>query len=253
MPAFAVVILPYKHKTMAQSVLHTAASRGVADHGWLKSYQTFSFSGYFNPERMRFGALRVLNDDIVAGSKGFGDHPHDNMEIISIPLSGELKHQDSMGNAAVIREGEIQVMSAGTGIYHTEYNNLPQEPACFLQIWLFPNQRNVTPRYHQLSYKELAVPNQWQQLLSPNPNDEGVWIYQDAWFNKGVFDAGTTTSYTLKKPGNGVYVFVIDGEVEVNNQPLHARDGLGIWDTDAITVNISSKADILLMEVPMTL
>lgn len=253
MPATAKVTLRYKHNVMAQSVLHTAASRGLADHGWLKSYQTFSFSGYFNPERMRFGVLRVLNDDIVAESKGFGDHPHDNMEIISIPLSGELKHQDSMGNTAVIREGEIQVMSAGTGIYHTEYNNLPNEPARFLQIWLFPNKRNVTPRYDQLSYRELSVPNQWQQLLSPNPDDAGVWIHQDAWFHKGVFDAGTTASYTLKKPGNGIYLFVIDGEVEVNNQPLHARDGMGIWDTDHISIHISSKADILLMEVPMTL
>lgn len=236
---------------MAQTVLHTAASRGIADHGWLKSYQNFSFSGYYNPERMQFGALRVLNDDIVAGSRGFGDHPHDNMEIISIPLSGELKHQDSMGNAAVIRAGEVQVMSAGTGIYHTEYNNLPEEPACFLQIWLFPNKRNVTPRYGQLSYLEQSVPNQWQQLLSPNPDDEGVWIYQDAWFHKGVFDAGQTTGYTLKRPGNGVYVFVIDGDITIEGQQLHTRDAIGIWDTDAISITTQTRADILLIEVPM--
>ncbi|BAV06213.1 hypothetical protein SAMN05421788_106280 [Filimonas lacunae] len=237
---------------MAQSVLHTAASRGVADHGWLKSFQSFSFSGYYNPERIQFGALRVLNDDIVEGGQGFGKHPHDNMEIISIPLEGELKHQDSMGNAAVIKPGEIQVMSAGTGIYHTEYNNLPQQPAQFLQIWLFPNKRNVTPRYDQISYQQQAVPNQWQQLLSPNPDDAGVWIYQDAWFHKGVFDANTTVPYQLKKAGNGVYVFVIDGSITINGQQLNSRDALGVWDTDAISITTNSKADILLIEVPMT-
>lgn len=236
---------------MAQTILHKASTRGVFDIGWLKSYQSFSFSEFYDPERMGFGALRVLNDDTVSGGNGFGEHPHDNMEIISIPLEGELEHRDSMNNAAVISPGEIQVMSAGTGIYHSEYNKNAQLPAKFLQIWLYPNKRNVAPRYDQAKLNADDSHNKLQQILSPNPADEGVWIYQEAWFHKGRLDKGVSIDYAFKKEGNGVYVFVMEGEVEVNGQSLTRRDGLGVWETDALHIKAGSDADILLIEVPM--
>ncbi len=236
---------------MAQTVLHKANTRGVADHGWLKSYQSFSFAGYYNPQRINFGALRVLNDDIVTGGMGFGEHPHDNMEIISIPLEGALQHKDSMGNTATIKAGEIQVMSAGTGIYHSEYNPDPSVPAKFLQIWLFPNQRNVKPRYDQILLSDTEQANEFVQILSPDATDAGVWIYQDAWFNLAKFDAGITRTYNLHKSGNGVYVFVLKGEVNVNGTLLSTRDGFGIWETNAFEVKANTDAEFLLMEVPM--
>ena len=173
---------------MAQQVIHKADSRGFADHGWLKSYHSFSFAGYHHPERMHFGVLRVLNDDMVKGGMGFGKHPHDNMEIISIPLEGDLEHKDSMGNTTIIRNGDIQVMSAGTGIYHSEYNKNKDEAVKFLQIWIYPNKRNVTPRYDQLTMELADRKNKLQQVLSPNPEDAGVWIHQDAWFHIGNFE-----------------------------------------------------------------
>jgi redox-sensitive bicupin YhaK (pirin superfamily) len=236
---------------MAQTVLHKANTRGVADHGWLKSYQSFSFAGYYNPDRINFGALRVLNDDIVTGGMGFGEHPHDNMEIISIPLEGELQHKDSMGNIATIKAGEIQVMSAGTGIYHSEYNSDPKNPAKFLQIWLFPNQRNVQPRYDQILLNNANKQNEFVQILSPNANDDGVWIYQNAWFNLAHFDANNSQTYQLHQKGNGVYIFVLKGEVMINGQLLSTRDGLGIWDVDSFDVKAIADADFLMMEVPM--
>lgn len=236
---------------MAQTVLHKANTRGVADHGWLKSYQSFSFAGYYNPERINFGALRVLNDDIVTGGMGFGEHPHDNMEIISIPLEGELQHKDSMGNVATIKAGEIQVMSAGTGIYHSEYNSDAKNPAKFLQIWLFPNKRNVTPRYDQIVLNNTDAKNEFVQVLSPNADDAGVWIYQDAWFNLANFDAGTTKTYQMHKSGNGVYIFILKGKVNVNGTTLATRDGLGIWDTESFDVEATADASFLMMEVPM--
>jgi len=236
---------------MAQTILHKASTRNLADFGWLKSYQSFSFGEHYNPERIKFGALRVLNDDVVSGGKGFGEHPHDNMEIISIPLEGELEHRDSMNNSAVISPGEIQVMSAGTGIYHSEYNKNSDQPAKFLQIWLFPNKRNVAPRYDQVKLNTEDSHNKLQQILSPDPNDAGVWIHQDAWFHKGRFDKGAGTGYAFKKEGDGVYVFVLEGDVEVNGQALNRRDGLGIWDTDSLSIKALTDAEILLIEVPM--
>lgn len=238
---------------MAQTILHKASTRGLADLGWLQSYQSFSFSEYYHPDRIRFGALRVLNDDTVSGGKGFGDHPHDNMEIISIPLEGELEHRDSMNNSAVISPGEIQVMSAGTGIYHTEYNKNAGQPVKFLQIWLFPNKRNVTPRYDQVKIDTAGSHNRLQQILSPNPDDEGVWIHQDAWFHKGRFDKGVSTEYHFKKEGNGVYVFVLEGDVEVNGQTLNRRDGFGIWDTNQLSLQALTDTEVLLIEVPMNI
>lgn len=237
---------------MAKTVLHKANTRGVANHGWLKSFHTFSFAGYYNPERIQFGALRVLNDDTVSGGMGFGEHPHDNMEIISIPLEGDLEHKDSMGNTAVIRKGDIQVMSAGTGIYHSEYNKNKGEQVKFLQIWVFPNKRNVTPRYDQITLNEADRKNKLQQILSPNKEDEGVWIHQDAWFHMGNFDKDVAASYTIRKPGNGVYAFVLKGQFRVNGIDLDQRDALGLTDLDQFDLQaLTSDAEILLMEVPM--
>ncbi len=245
--------LPNEKSTiMNHTILHKADSRGDANHGWLHSKHTFSFANYYNPERMHFGVLRVLNDDIVASGMGFGTHPHDNMEIISIPLEGELEHKDSMGNVAVIKEGEVQVMSAGTGIRHSEYNKSKDKDVKFLQIWVFPNKRNVQPRYDQISIRDIEKKNEFYQVLSPNADDEGVWIHQDAWFHIGKFDKDNTTSYNLKKRGNGMYFFVLDGEVEVAGQKLSKRDGFGIWDTDKVDVNSLTDSHVLLMEVPMS-
>lgn len=243
-----------KTKIMENTILHKANTRGHANHGWLDSHHSFSFASYHNPDRMHFGVLRVLNDDRVDPGMGFGTHPHDNMEIISIPLEGDLEHKDSMNNVAVIKKGDIQVMSAGTGIYHSEYNRNKDKLTKFLQIWVFPNKKNVTPRYDQISLNEKDRHNKLQQILSPNADDEGVWIHQDAWFHLGQFDKDFKTNYSIKKNGNGVYAFVIKGDFTINNIELNERDGLGIWDTK--TLNIVSKsqnAEILLMEVPMTI
>lgn len=237
---------------MAQTILHKAESRGHANHGWLNSYHTFSFANYYNPERMHFGALRVLNDDTVEGGMGFGTHPHDNMEIISIPLEGELEHKDSMNTVAVIKSGDIQVMSAGTGIYHSEYNKSKQEKVKFLQIWVFPNKRNVEPRYGQVTLHAEDRHNKLQQVLSPDPAGEGVWIHQDAWFHLGKFDKGVSTEYTFKLKDNGAYVFVLNGSINVNGQQLQTRDGYGIWDSEKFNITAESDAEFLLMEVPMT-
>lgn len=233
------------------TVIHKAATRGHANHGWLNSHHTFSFANYHNPERMNFGVLRVLNDDMVSESQGFGTHPHRDMEIISIPLEGDLKHKDNMGNETIIKEGDIQVMSAGTGVMHSEYNNNPDKPVKFLQIWVIPNKQSVTPRYDQISLADIAKENKFYQVLSPNKEDEGVWIYQDAWFHIGKFTKGNSDDYQIKKAGNGVYVFVLEGEVEINGEKLSRRDGMGIWDTDQFTVTATEDARVLLMEVPM--
>jgi quercetin 2,3-dioxygenase len=237
---------------MPNSVLHKAASRGHANHGWLNSMHTFSFADYYNPERMHFGALRVLNDDTVEPGMGFGTHPHDNMEIISIPLEGDLEHKDSMGTVSVIKYGDIQAMSAGTGIYHSEYNKNKDRRVKFLQIWIFPNRQNVTPRYDQVTLNMEDRHNKLQQVLSPDPDDAGVWIYQNAWFHLGKFDRGVSADYTIKAKGNGVYAFILSGDVTINNQELSTRDGFGIWDTDKLSLAADSDAEFLLMEVPMS-
>lgn len=243
--------LPNKEEKTMKTVLHKADTRGHANHGWLDSYHSFSFANYYNPERIHFGMLRVLNDDTVAPGRGFGTHPHDNMEIISIPLSGDLEHRDSMGTTAVIKEGEIQVMSAGTGISHSEYNANKDQDVKFLQIWIFPREKNVSPRYDQIQIADIMTPNEFSQILSPTEVDEGVWIHQDAWFHLGEFDAETEVSYDLKKNGNGVYAFVLEGEVKIGDQKLAKRDGFGIWDTDRVAIKAQSGTKVLLMEVPM--
>ena len=240
-------------KIMDNKVLHKADTRGDANHGWLHSRHTFSFANYYNPDRMHFGVLRVLNDDIVAAGRGFNTHPHDNMEIISIPLEGDLEHKDNMGNVSVIRHGDIQVMSAGKGITHSEFNKNLDREVKFLQIWVFPNQRSVTPRYDQLTLKLADRKNKFQQVLSPNPDDAGVWIYQNAWFHLANFDKGLTKEYKIKSKGNGLYVFNLSGQITVDDQQLSSRDGLGIWDFDAVSIKADTNAEFLLMEVPMVM
>ena len=239
---------------MKKVTVHKADSRGSANHGWLHSFHTFSFAGYYNPERIHFGALRVLNDDTVSGGMGFGTHPHDNMEIISIPLQGDLEHKDSMGNTTVIKHGDIQVMSAGTGIQHSEYNKNKDELVKFLQIWIFPNKKDVTPRYDQITLNVNDRHNKLQQVLSPNSEDEGVWIHQDAWFHMGNFDNETSFQYQIKKAGNGVYAFLLKGKFLIDGVEADTRDGIGLNEIDQIDFKaLSNDAEILLMEVPMQL
>jgi redox-sensitive bicupin YhaK (pirin superfamily) len=241
-------------KIKDNSVIHKADSRGKADHGWLVSHHTFSFANYHNPERMHFGVLRVLNDDKVEAGRGFGTHPHDNMEIISIPLEGDLEHKDSMGNSAIIKSGDIQVMSAGTGIMHSEFNKNNDSLVKFLQIWVYPNKRNVVPRYDQITLDKTKSQNQFQQILSPNADDEGVWIHQDAWFHLGSFENNIEINYQVKKKGNGVYAFILKGCAEIEGQKLETRDGFGIWDISDLNIKSTSEnTEILLMEVPMTM
>jgi len=239
---------------VANIILHKAETRGDENHGWLHSRHTFSFADYYNPERMHFGALRVLNDDRVEAGMGFGTHPHDNMEIISIPLEGDLEHKDSMGNVSVIRNGDVQVMSAGTGITHSEYNLNNDKPVKFLQIWVFPNKKNVMPRYGQTTLNLYDHHNKFQQIVSPNVDSEGVWVHQDAWFNLGRFDKDFSVNHAIKKSGNGVYAFIIKGDISIEGINLNERDGLGIWNTEKFYIKANSQdTEVLLMEVPMVL
>ena len=232
--------------------LYTSDSRGYADHGWLKTNHTFSFANYYNPERIHFGALRVLNDDWVAAGEGFGKHPHDNMEIITIPFSGEILHQDSMGNKGVIKPGEIQVMSAGTGIFHSEYNHSKDQPLTLFQIWIIPNKKNVTPRYDQITINDLAKRDELFQILSPNIDDQGVWINQDAWFYMGDLSSGTQVEYKLNRLESGVYIQLIEGEVEIEGNTLRDRDAISITEASTIKIKSNNKTRVLVMEVPMT-
>ncbi|MEA4981631.1 MAG: pirin family protein [Paludibacter sp.] len=234
-----------------KTILYPADSRGYADHGWLKTNHTFSFANYYNPERIHFGALRVLNDDWIAAGEGFGKHPHDNMEIITIPFTGAVLHQDSMGNKGVIIPGEIQVMSAGTGIFHSEHNNSKDEALTLFQIWVFPDKKNVTPRYDQITISDLSKKDELYQILSPDPDDQGVWIHQKAWFHLGDLSKDTELDYTLKEAASGVFIQVIEGEVLVGENRLTTRDAVGITETDSIHIKAETNARILVMEVPM--
>jgi redox-sensitive bicupin YhaK (pirin superfamily) len=237
-----------------KTLLFTANSRGHANHGWLDTYHTFSFAGYFDSERINFGALRVINDDIVLGGEGFGTHPHDNMEIISIPLYGDLEHKDSMGHTEVIKSGDVQVMSAGSGIMHSEYNANPDKPVNFFQIWIFSNKKNVEPRYDQKTFDFIHNKNTLTQIVTPDTESDGksLWIHQNAWLNTGTFDEGHSVEYKIKKSGNGLYAMVIEGDFMIGNQKLSRRDGLGIWDTDSVKIeSLSDNSRILLIDVPM--
>ena len=234
-----------------KTILHKSETRGHANHGWLNTYHTFSFANYYNPQRVHFGTLRVLNDDVIAPGEGFGKHPHDNMEIITIPLYGDLEHKDSMGNHGVISAGEIQVMSAGTGLFHSEFNKNKDKEVSLLQIWVFPNKKNVTPRYDQITLADIKKEDELYQILSPDPNDQGVWIYQNAWFHLGDLCEGWKGEYKLKDKKNGVYFFVIEGTVTVAGQKLNRRDGLGVSETEVIEIKTDSKTKLLVMEIPM--
>ena len=236
---------------MATTVLHKADTRGHADHGWLNAYHSFSFASWYNPDRVQFGTLRVLNDDTIAAGMGFGEHGHDNMEIITIPLEGDLAHKDSMGNAETIKTGDVQVMSAGTGIRHSEFNPNADLQTKLFQIWLFPRTQNVTPRYQQITLDSTEQKNNFAQILSPNPNDAGVWIHQDAWFHLADFEAGFEKKYELKKEGNGLYAFVISGTITIDGQELETRDGIGITDFETLDIKATNDAKFLLMEIPM--
>ncbi|MGB5508134.1 pirin family protein [Robiginitalea sp.] len=235
-----------------KKVFHPSASRGHANHGWLESYHSFSFANYYNPERMQFGTLRVLNDDRVAPGMGFGTHSHNNMEIISIPLRGDLEHKDSMGNTTVIREGDVQVMSAGTGVNHSEYNKNKDRDVAFLQIWILPNKANVTPRYDQITLDPATLKEQWHTLLGPEGKHNGLWIHQDAWFHMGDFKNGVRVPYKIRGTGNGLYIFVLEGKATVEGETLERRDALGIWDFESIEFLMEKDSRILLIEVPFS-
>lgn len=236
-----------------ETIFYKANSRGHANHGWLDTYHTFSFANYYNSERIHFGALRVLNDDTVIGGTGFGKHSHQNMEIVSIPLEGDLRHGDNMGNEGIISKGEVQVMSAGTGIMHTEKNSNSDKEVKFLQIWVIPREQEVEPRYDQITIEANKKTNDFQQIVSPNKNDDGVWIHQDAWFSLANFDKETLKEYNIKKEGNGVYIFVIEGKAKIGEQILEKRDGYGISKTDSFILEAIEDSEILLMDVPLIL
>jgi redox-sensitive bicupin YhaK (pirin superfamily) len=233
-----------------KTLIHKSNTRGHANHGWLDAHHSFSFGQWYNPERVHFGKLRVLNDDIVKAGFGFGKHPHDNMEIITIPLSGALEHKDSTGGHGVIAKNDVQVMSAGSGIEHSEFNHSKTDDVNLFQLWIFTNKENVTPRYDQKTFSASDRQNKFQTVVSPFGND-GLWIYQDAWISLGNFDAENSTSYQIKSQGNGIYLLVIDGEVEIDGNILSKRDAIGIWDTDAINILSTTNTEILLIEVPM--
>ena len=236
-----------------KKTFHPSAARGEANHGWLHAKHSFSFAQFFNPERIQFGALRVLNDDVIAPGMGFGTHPHNNMEIITIPLKGALEHKDSMDNIGVVAVDEIQVMSAGTGVSHSEYNKNKDQPLNLLQLWVLPNQQNVVPRYDQKNIKSLKKTNALYRVISPNHDAAGMWIHQDAWFHLGDFNQKTTVPYSLHKQGNGVYAFMIEGRASIEGESLEKRDALGVWETECFSITAEKNSRILLVEVPMKL
>lgn len=233
-----------------KKVVHKSDTRGHANHGWLESFHSFSFANYYNPNKMNFGLLRVLNDDSVAAGRGFGAHPHDNMEIISIPLEGDLEHQDNMGNKTVIKLNDVQIMSAGTGVLHSEYNHSRKDAVKFLQIWVFPKEKNIKPRYAQKTFEPADRENKLQLVVSPE-HEEAIWINQDAYFSLGKFEAGKTVSYEIHKNGNGAYIFVLDGKVEVDGEVFDKRDAVGVWDTDKVNIKAAENTNFLVIDVPM--
>lgn len=229
------------------------STRGAADHGWLKAKHSFSFANYYDPNRVHFGALRVLNDDAVAPGMGFGTHPHDNMEIITIPLEGLLEHQDSMGHKEVIQYTDVQVMSAGTGIRHSEYNHSTTDWLKLLQIWIFPNQKNVTPRYGQVAFDPQRMHNNFQTVVTPYPGEPGsTWIHQNAWIALGRWDTDTAFSYTPKDQGNGVYLFVIEGSLNINGQNIATRDAVTYLPSEALQCSVTQNALVLVLDIPLT-
>lgn len=233
-----------------KTIIHKAASRGSANFGWLDSKHTFSFGRYYNPERMGFGVLRVLNDDIVTPGMGFGTHGHDNMEIISIPLVGDLEHKDSTGTTEVIRTGDVQIMSAGSGLTHSEYNHSKENPVNFLQIWILPKEKNITPRYQQITFDEAPRANKIQTVVAPD-DEKALWINQDAWFSLADVDSGNSIEYSKHSQKSGIYTFVIDGAVNVSGEALSKRDAIGITESENINIEAIKKSKLLIIEVPM--
>lgn len=236
-----------------KAIIHRADTRGHANFGWLDTNHTFSFSNYFNPERVHFGVLRVLNDDFVAGGQGFGLHPHDNMEIVSIPISGSLEHQDTMGNKQVISAGEVQIMSAGSGLQHQEYNHSSDEVVNFLQIWILPKERNITPRYEQKKYDVNALNARWVEVVSPETSEDAIWINQDAHFYLTKVGPNEQRNLKISNAAHGTYFFVIDGQVDIEGQILNKRDGMGVIEGDEIQIKGVTDAFVLAMEVTMEL
>jgi len=233
------------------NIIVRANERGSADHGWLNAKHTFSFAGYYNPERVHFGMLRVFNDDIVAPAMGFGMHPHDNMEIVTIPIQGELEHKDSEGHHGVITQGEVQVMSAGSGLYHSEFNHSKDKEVNLMQIWVLPRQRDIEPRYDQKAFDEEGRKNKFQVVASPEKDNGSLWLNQNVYFNLGNFDKGQTAKYERKLKNNGMWLFVIEGEVEVNGEKLERRDSMGISETDAADLKFTKDSKVLIIDVPM--
>lgn len=235
-----------------QKIIHRESDRGHVDFGWLKSAHSFSFGQYLDPERMNFGALRVLNDDQVEGGQGFDRHGHDNMEIVSIPLKGALAHQDSMGNGRTIQTGDVQIMSAGTGVQHAEFNNDQKDLVKFLQIWVIPNEIGLEPRYDQKSYLQLDRHNKFATIVSPDKMDlNAVHIHQDAYFNLADLEAGKKIEYTVHSEKNGLYLFVLEGKIAVANEMLSRRDAIGLYETEKIAIEAYYYTSLLLIEVPM--
>lgn len=238
-----------------KTILHKSEDRGHANHGWLNARHSFSFSSYHNPSKVHFGLLRVLNDDIIAGGTGFGRHPHDNMEIVTIPLEGSLKHQDSTGGNGLIRKGEVQIMSAGSGIFHSEFNASETESLNLFQIWVFPKERNIQPRYDQRMFEKEKRMNRFCTVVSPDKadaeNDGALWINQDAFFTLGAFENSTETQYKLHRSNNGVYIMVVEGSVQIGEQQLNRRDALGVWETAEVNLKIAPGSELLLIEIPM--
>ena len=233
-----------------KTIIDRSNKRGHSLYEWLDSYHSFSFGNYYNPEKMGFGALRVLNDDIIAPETGFDTHPHKNMEIVTIPLKGELKHGDSKMNERIISPGDIQVMSAGTGIYHSESNPHGSVNAEILQIWILPHTRNTEPNYNDYNIRELLKPNELTTLVAPDGSAPGT-LLQQAWFSMGKFDAGQDFSYSLHNKQNGIYVFVIEGEAQIENTTLNRRDAMGIYDVDQVKIASKKKSHLLVIEVPL--
>ena len=238
--------------TMASTIFHPAAERGHVDHGWLNAWHSFSFASWHDPRKMHFGALRVLNDDTIAGGMGFGTHPHNNMEIITIVLEGELEHRDSMGNSGVIHPNEVQVMSAGTGVTHSEFNHNPTTDCRLFQLWVFPNRRNVTPRYDQHKFSPEERKDKLQLLVSPmDTEDGGMKIYQEAWIYRAQLSAGNSITHQLHSENHGAYILNVNGQFTAADKQLNRRDAVGIADTEMIVIEASEDSDILIVEVPL--
>lgn len=235
------------------SIIHRANERGHANHGWLNAKHSFSFGHWYNPDKIHFGALRVLNDDEVAPAMGFGKHPHDNMEIITLVQTGALEHKDSMGNGSIMKPNDVQVMSAGTGVFHSEVNPLKDEAVTLFQIWVIPDKFNVQPRYEQKSFDPALRKNQWQQIIKPDTQLHGdaLFIHQQAWFSLADVDSGKNLNYQSQLNGNGAYVFIIDGDVTVNGEKLARRDAIGITNYNSFDITAHSDSRILVMDVPM--